>query len=112
MYLDNNTEYNKHIETLKHRNNVRLVNGELIKNGCKFECVTCKSTLSQYGVDQQLKTKMHLDNVEGKDKDKDKDNNRTEDSTISKDSRYIDITKKINITKQINIKKMLDRKTC
>ena len=29
MYLDNNTEYNKHIETLKHRNNVRLVNGEI-----------------------------------------------------------------------------------
>ena len=25
MYLDNNTEYNKHIETLKHRNNARLV---------------------------------------------------------------------------------------
>ena len=61
MYLDNNTEYNKHIETLKHRNNVRLFNGEIIKNRSKFECVTCKTTLSQYSVDQHLKTKMHLD---------------------------------------------------
>ena len=37
MYLDNNTEHAKHIDTLKHRNNVRLVNGEIIKNGIKFE---------------------------------------------------------------------------
>ena len=69
MYLDNNTEHNKQIETLKHRKNVRLNNGEIIKNGSKFECVTCKSTLSQYSVDQHLKTKMHLDSVKGKDKD-------------------------------------------
>ena len=73
MYLDNSTEHNKHIKTLKHRNNVRLVNEELQKKGTKFECVTCKSTLSQYSVDQNLKTKMHLDNVNGKDKDIDKD---------------------------------------
>ena len=79
MYIDNNTEYNKQIETLKHRDNVRLFSEEIIKNGSKFEYVTCKSTLSQYSVDQHLKTKMHLDNVEGKDKDKDKDNNITED---------------------------------
>ena len=79
MYLDNNTEYNKHIETLKHRDNERLLNEEIIKNGSNLECATCKSTLSQYSVDQQLKTKMHLDNVEGKDEDKDKDNNITED---------------------------------
>ena len=77
MYLDNNTEYNKHIDTLKYRKNVRLVNVEKIKNGSKFECVTCESTLSQYSVDQHLKIKMHLDNVEGKDKDKDKDNCET-----------------------------------
>ena len=51
MYLDNNTEYNKHIETLKHRNKVRLVNGQIIKNGSEFECVAFKSTLSQYSVD-------------------------------------------------------------
>ena len=73
MYLDNNTTYNKHVTTIKHRNNVRLVNGEIIKNGSKFDCVTCKTTLSQYSVDQHLKTKMHLDNFEGKDKDIDKD---------------------------------------
>ena len=47
MYLDNKTEYNKYRETLKHRNNVRLVNGEIIKNASKFECVICKTTLSQ-----------------------------------------------------------------
>ena len=81
MYLNNNTEYNKHIETLKHRKNVRLVNGEIIKNGSKFECVICKTTLSQYSVDQHLKTKIHLDDVnprsgltDCKNKDIDKDN--------------------------------------
>ena len=67
MYLDNNTAYKKHVTTLKHRNNVRLVNAEIIKNGSKFECVTCTTTLSQYSVDQHLKTKMHLDKVGGKD---------------------------------------------
>ena len=39
MYLDNNTAYNKHVTTLKHRNNVRLVNGEIVRNGSKFDCV-------------------------------------------------------------------------
>ena len=73
MYLDNNTAYNKHVTTLKHRSNVRRVNGEIIKIGSKFDCVTCKTTLSQYSVDQHLKTKMHLENVEGNDKDIDKD---------------------------------------
>ena len=67
IYLDNNTAYNNHVTTLKHRNNVRLVRGEIIKNGSRFDCVTCKTSLSQYSVDQHLKTKMHLDNVEGKD---------------------------------------------
>ena len=74
MHLDNNTEHAKHMDTLKHRNNVRLVNGEIIKNGRKFECVICKTTLGQYSVDQHLKAKMHLDNVNCKDKDIDKDN--------------------------------------
>ena len=69
MYIDNNTAYNKHLTTLKHRNNVRLVNGEIVKNGSKFDCVICKTSLSQYSVDQYLKTKMHLDNVAGKSKD-------------------------------------------
>ena len=27
MYLDKNNSYNKHVETLKHRNNVRLIFG-------------------------------------------------------------------------------------
>ena len=42
-------------------------NGEIKKNGSKFECVTCESTLSQYSVDQLLNTKVHLNNVKGKD---------------------------------------------
>ena len=63
MYLDNNIEHAKDMDTLKHRNNVKLVNGEIIKKGSQFECVICKTTLSQYSVDQHLKTKMHLDNV-------------------------------------------------
>ena len=37
LYLDNNTAYNKHIETIKLRNNVRLIFGEIIKNGIKFD---------------------------------------------------------------------------
>ena len=69
MYLDNNTAYNKHVTTLKQRNNVRLVTGEIVRNGSKFDCVICKTSLSQYSVDQHLKTKMHLDNVTGKSKD-------------------------------------------
>ena len=76
MYLDNNTEHAKHMDTLKHRNNVRLVNGEITKYGSKLECVICKTTLSQYSLDQHLKTKMHLDNVNprsGFTDDKDKD---------------------------------------
>ena len=83
MYLDNNTAYNKHVTTLKHRNNVRLVTGEIVRNGSKFDCVICKTSLSQYSVDQHLKTKMHLDNVTGKSKD-----------NISKDqpSSFTDIT--------------------
>ena len=93
MYLDNNTEHVKHMDTLKHRNNVRLVNGKIIQNGSKFECVICKTTLSQYSVDQNLKTKMHLDNVNGKDKDITEDlQSSFTDSTISKDnSRYCNI---------------------
>ena len=97
MYLDNKTEYKKHIETLQHRNNVSLVNGEIIKNGSKFECVTFKSTLSQYSVDQHLKTKLHLDNVRGKDKEitaddnnkiARKDNNKTEGNCNICKTRY------------------------
>ena len=76
MYLDNYTEHAKHMDTLKHTNNVRLVNGETINNASKFECVICKTSLSQYTVDQHLKAKMHLDHVNGKDKDIVKDNTR------------------------------------
>ena len=57
------------METLKHKNNVKLNNREIIKIGDEFDCVTCKTTLSQYSVDKHFKTKMHLDIVGGKDKD-------------------------------------------
>ena len=84
MHLDNNTAYNKHEATLKHRNNVRLVNDEIVNNGSKFDCEICKTTLSQNSVDQHLNTKRHLDNVnprsgftDGKYKDIDKDNGET-----------------------------------
>ena len=83
MYLDNNTEYNKHIETLKHKNNVRLFNGEIIKNGSKSECVAFKSTLSQNSVDSHLKTKLPLDNVKGKDKDITGDDNNNIASEVN-----------------------------
>ena len=79
MYLDNNEAFNEYVKTLKHRNNVRLVNAEIVKNGSKFDCAICKTSLSQYRVDQHLKTKMHLDNDAGESTDKqggliDKDN--------------------------------------
>ena len=83
MYLDNNAAYNKHVTTLKHKNNVRLNSGEIKKNGDRFEFVTCETSLSQYIVDQHFKTKTHLDNInprsgftDGKDKDNDKDKDR------------------------------------
>ena len=63
MFLDNNTAYNNHVITLKHRNNVRLVNGEIVNNGSKFDCAICKTSVSQYSVDQHLKTKIIMDNV-------------------------------------------------
>ena len=68
------------MKTSKHRNNVRLVKGEMIKNGSKLECVLYKTTLSQYCLDQQLKIKTHLD------KFNDRDKYITEESTISKDN--------------------------
>ena len=85
MYLDNITAFNKHVTTIKQGKNVRLVNGEIVKNVSKFDCVICKTSLSQYSVDQHLKTKMHLDNVEGKDlrrslTDKDIDKDITKDN--------------------------------
>ena len=87
IYLDNNTEHAIHMDTLKVRNKVRLVNGEIIKNGSRFECVICKTTLSQFSADQHLETKMHLDNVNGKDKDITEDlQSSFTDSTISKDN--------------------------
>ena len=69
MYLDNYTEYNKHNETIKPGNNLSLNNGEIIMNESKFQCVTCNSALSQYSVDEYLKTQMHLNSFKGKDKD-------------------------------------------
>ena len=69
MYLDNNTAYNKQVTTLKHKINVRLNKGEVIKNGDELDCVTCETSLSQYSVEQHFKTKTHLDKVVGKDKD-------------------------------------------
>ena len=42
MYLDTNKAYNKHVETIKHRNNVRLIFG------------TVTSTVTNYMVLVQL----------------------------------------------------------
>ena len=125
MYLDKNAAYNKHVTTLKQRNNVKFVNGEIIKNGSKFDCVICKTTVSQYSVNQHLKTKMHLDNVEGKDvrssftdKDIDKDNiikDLPSSFTAKITEAYCNIcnttyNKKMNTVDQMNIKKLLKRK--
>ena len=56
--------------TSKHKNNVKLSNGEIITNEHKFDCVTCKNSLSQYSVDKYFKAKTHLDNVVEIKKDK------------------------------------------
>ena len=69
MYLDNNTAYNKHVTTLKHKNNVRLNKVEVIKKGDRFDCVTCKTSLSEYSLEQHFKTNTHLDYVNGKSKE-------------------------------------------
>ena len=58
--LIKSTAYKRHAETLKL--NICGVNN---KKWVKFDCVTCKTSLSQYSVDQHLKIKMHPDNVNG-----------------------------------------------
>ena len=83
-YLDNDNDYNRNEETLKHKVNVRLIDGEKIKGGDRFECITRKITLSQCSVETHFRTKMHLDNVTKdvtKFKDITKDNDITKDET-------------------------------
>ena len=55
MYLDSNTSYSKNVETIKHRNNVRSINGAIIKNGIKFDYEICRTTQIEFSVDQHLK---------------------------------------------------------
>ena len=87
MYLDINTAYNNHVTTLKHKNNVKLKDGEIIKNGDKFDCITCKTSLSHYSVEQHFETMMHLDNVAGITKEITKDQR----SSFTDSSGYCDI---------------------
>ena len=47
IYLDNDIDYNRHVETLKHKINARMVDGEIIKNGYWYKCKTCETNLSQ-----------------------------------------------------------------
>ena len=54
------------METLKHTNNVKLNNGEITKDRLQFDCVTCKTSLSQYSVDGHFKTKTHIDAKDAK----------------------------------------------
>ena len=49
------------IETIKIKINKRVIIDETKENGIKFDCVTCKTSVSEYSVDQLLETKMHLD---------------------------------------------------
>ena len=83
---------------------------------------------SQSSVDQHLKTKLHLDNVKGKDKDitgddnnnnniAREDNGETWSETHKKTEGYCNLcntryNKKMNTMNQMNIKKMLGRKNC
>ena len=55
MYVDNNTACNKHVTTLKHKNNVKLNDGEKIKSGDRFDCVICTTTLVNIGWISNLK---------------------------------------------------------
>ena len=47
-YLDDESDYYSHIESLKPKINVRLIDGEITENGDCYECITCKSSVSQY----------------------------------------------------------------
>ena len=46
LYLKNYIDYNRHVETLNPKNNVRMIDGEIIKSGDRYDCITCKITKS------------------------------------------------------------------
>ena len=112
MYLDNNTAYKKHVTTLKHKNNLRLINGDIIKNGDNFDCVTCKNSISQYSVEQRFKTKTHLDNVGGITKDLRSSFTDKITKTVQVIVIYVTLDKTIkrNTSNQNNIMKILKQK--
>ena len=78
IYLNDKGEMSKNLGALKQKINTRLVNGEIVKanDRDRLECLTSKSSLSSYSVEDHFKTKKHLDNVDKLsstfDKDKDK----------------------------------------
>ena len=49
-YLDNDIDYNRHVETLKHKTNVKMIDGEIIKNCDRYECITCKTSINQISI--------------------------------------------------------------
>ena len=82
----------EHLNTLQLKTNARILNGELVKDGDRYECVVCKSSLGKFSVEKQFTTKNHLDNVNNIGKDEYITTNITKD--ISKDITE-DITNEI-----------------
>ena len=64
-YLNGDNDYNRHVETLKQKNNVSVINGEVTKIGYRYECILSNVNLSQYSVENHFKTKIHLCKVNG-----------------------------------------------
>ena len=77
IYLNGKREMIEKLGALSQEKNTRKAIGELVKanDRVSYECLTSKSSLSSYTVEDHFKTNKHLDNV-GKlssifDKDKD-----------------------------------------
>ena len=60
IYLDDESDYYGHIESLKQKINIRLIDGEITENENCYECINCKSSLSQYSVETHFKEKEHI----------------------------------------------------
>ena len=86
---------------MKHKNNVSVIIGEVIKRGDRYHFITFRFTLSQYRVETHFEAKIHLDKVNGITEDITED--ITDDNTISianTISEDNNISKDNNITKE------------
>ena len=66
IYINGKGEMSEKLGALNQEKNIRKANGELVKANDRktYECLTSKSSLSSYCVEDHFKTKKHLDNVD------------------------------------------------